>query len=85
MNWSIPIILELYRTEINGPRKGKRFIELSKIFISTRSKVQLKRLKELEKENIIFRGMFNEVPLRVEYSLTEKVLDLCFKLQELII
>ena len=30
------------------------------------------RLKELEKEGIVKREVFSEVPVRVEYSLTEK-------------
>ena len=30
------------------------------------------RLKELEKEGIVERKVFSEVPVRVEYSLTEK-------------
>ncbi|MEG0471535.1 MAG: helix-turn-helix domain-containing protein [Solibacillus sp.] len=30
------------------------------------------RLKELEKEGIVERNVFSEVPIRVEYSLTEK-------------
>lgn len=30
------------------------------------------RLKELEKERIVKREVFSEVPIRVEYSLTEK-------------
>ena len=34
------------------------------------------RLKELEKENIVERKVYSEVPIRVEYSLTEKGLSL---------
>jgi DNA-binding HxlR family transcriptional regulator len=34
------------------------------------------RLKELEKEGIVTREVFSEVPIRVEYSLTEKGLAL---------
>jgi DNA-binding HxlR family transcriptional regulator len=30
------------------------------------------RLKELEKEGIVKREVFSEVPVRIEYSLTEK-------------
>lgn len=30
------------------------------------------RLKELEKEGIVVREIYSEVPVRVEYSLTEK-------------
>lgn len=34
------------------------------------------RLKELEKEGIVTRHVYTEIPVRVEYSLTEKGMNL---------
>lgn len=42
------------------------------------------RLNELIKEQIITRKQFNEIPLRVEYNLTEKGNELQQSLQPLI-
>ena len=39
-------------------------------------KVLTEQLKELEEDGIVFREAFNEVPPRVEYSLTEKGISL---------
>ena len=41
------------------------------------------RLKELENEGIVSREVFPEVPVRVEYTLTEKGLALKNVLQEM--
>ena len=42
------------------------------------------RLNELVKENIVERNQFNEIPLRVEYNLTTKGIELQKSLQPLI-
>lgn len=49
----------------------KRFNELENE-INISAKVLSQRLKELEKEQLINRIVFNEMPVRIEYSLTEK-------------
>lgn len=81
--WTIPLILEFYRSEQLEPGKKLRFNELNKIFHNTRPRVLSKRLKELEQADIILREKFNEMPIRVEYSLTEKGLELGNKFVEL--
>jgi DNA-binding HxlR family transcriptional regulator len=49
----------------------KRFSEISsQIPISGR--LLTERLKELEEEGIVIRHVYPDVPVRVEYSLTEK-------------
>jgi len=54
---------------------AKRFNEIeSSLPISGR--LLSERLKELEKEEIVERTVFSEVPIRVEYNLTEKGLAL---------
>jgi len=53
---------------LNGPM---RFCEIeSSLPISGR--LLSERLKDLEREGIVSRKVFAEVPVRVEYSLTEK-------------
>ncbi len=50
---------------------SKRFCEIeTNIGISGR--VLSERLKDLEKEGIVKRKVYDETPVRVEYSLTEK-------------
>lgn len=62
--WTGLILYQL----LDGPQ---RFNEIeSALPISGR--LLSERLKELEKEGIVERKVFSEVPVRVEYSLTEK-------------
>ncbi|MCP8616192.1 winged helix-turn-helix transcriptional regulator [Salirhabdus salicampi] len=59
--------LILYKL-LNGPQ---RFSEVeSSLPISGR--ILSERLKELEEEKIVNRNVYAEVPVRVEYTLTEK-------------
>lgn len=62
--WSSLIIYQL----LNGP---KRFSDLQKE-IKVSAKMLSERLKELEDEMIITRTLYPEMPIRVEYELTEK-------------
>ena len=67
--WAILILREL----LNGRR---RFNEVLKSLNGISPRVLSKRLNEMEENGIINRKIYAEVPLRVEYSLTEKGLDL---------
>jgi len=49
-----------------------RFGELQRTMVGISPKTLSVRLHELEKENIVSKHVFAEVPLHVEYSLTEK-------------
>ena len=49
-----------------------RFNDLLKRVERATAKILSHRLKELEEENLILRKSFNEIPPRVEYSLTKK-------------
>lgn len=62
--WTALIIYQL----LEGPQRFNA-IE-SALPISGR--LLSERLKELEKEDIVERKVYSEVPIRVEYSLTEK-------------
>jgi DNA-binding HxlR family transcriptional regulator len=53
-----------------------RFGQLDAIIPLITRKVLTEQLKELEEDGLIKRESFNEIPPRVEYSLTEKGLEL---------
>ena len=73
--WTLLILRSL-----DGKNK-KRFNELQKEIGDISPRTLSKRLKELEKEKLIEKKQFNEIPPRVEYSLTKSGEDLikCFK------
>ncbi len=63
--WSALIVQDL----IGGPRRFREILgDLGRI----NDKVLSQRLKELEGRGIVERRLFPEVPVRVEYTLTEK-------------
>lgn len=63
--WTMPILHSLCEGT-------KRFGQLQRILAGISPKTLSIRLQELEKEGIVSKHIFAEVPLRVEYSLTEK-------------
>lgn len=63
--WVILIIAHLF----NGT---KRFGELSKAIPEISSKMLTQQLRKMEKDGMVQRKVYAEVPPRVEYSLTEK-------------
>jgi len=54
---------------INGP---KRFCELTSLVDGLSDRVLSDRLRELEAEGIVKRVVYPQIPVRVEYELTEK-------------
>ncbi len=71
--WALLILRQL--------NEKRRFNELQKLVGNISPRTLAKRLKELEKEKLIEKKYFNEIPPRVEYNLTESGKDLivCFK------
>ncbi len=63
--WTILLLHNLFEG-------NKRFGQLQKSLIGVSPKTLSVRLKELEKQGIIKRHVFAEIPLHVEYSLTKK-------------
>ncbi|WP_044419498.1 winged helix-turn-helix transcriptional regulator [Halarcobacter anaerophilus] len=52
-------------------RDTKRFSELKKLLPKTTQKMLIQKLRELEKDGIVYREVYPVVPPKVEYSLTE--------------
>lgn len=76
--WTILILRELCENK-------KRFGELQRSLKSISPKTLSLRLDQLEKNGIIKRKVFAEIPLRVEYSLTkrgESLRDIIDKMRE---
>lgn len=63
--WKIQIAWELNQQEVI------RFNELQRRLNGISSFMLSKNLEELERQKIIVRKQYNEIPPRVEYSLTE--------------
>lgn len=64
--WTILILQELYHNE------KKNFNQLSARLKRATNRVLSMRLQELEVDGLIHKKILREVPLAVEYSLTEK-------------
>lgn len=64
--WTISIVITI------GNFKTLRFNDIEQRLDGITAKTLTDRLKELEKERIILRKSFSEIPPRVEYSLTKK-------------
>ena len=65
--WTLLILRELYSSE-NGTR---RFGELRRRLPAISAKTLTERLRALEEQGIVSRTVYSEVPLHVEYCLTE--------------
>jgi len=74
--WAILIVRDL----LNGK---KRFGELARSLFEISPRTLSARLVELEKYGIIERKVFPEVPLHVEYSLTQKGHELRLILEQM--
>lgn len=75
--WKIRLIWTIYTGE------KVRFNELKRQLNGITDMMLTKILKELVKENIVTRIQYNEIPPRVEYSLTENGLNLVNSLNEI--
>ena len=73
--WTLLILRELHN---NG---AKRFNHLISDMKDISPRTLSKRLKDLEKLGLVSKKRFNEIPPRVEYSLTNKGKEVikCFK------
>ncbi|QDP95596.1 helix-turn-helix transcriptional regulator [Microlunatus elymi] len=63
--WTTPILWTLHQ---NGPL---RFVELERRLATITPKVLTSRLRQLERDGLVERRQFAEVPPRVEYEISE--------------
>jgi DNA-binding HxlR family transcriptional regulator len=49
----------------------RRFGELKRLVVGISEKMLIQQLREMEEDGIVRRQAYNEIPPRVEYSLTE--------------
>jgi DNA-binding HxlR family transcriptional regulator len=75
--WSLHILKNL---STNGT---VRFNELKRLIPEISSTVLSQRLLELEREGLVSKKIYSEVPIRVEYSLTVRTKELEIILQQL--
>ena len=63
----------IIRTLLNGQ---KRFSDISQAIPNMSARMLTERFRELEIEGIITRKVYPEIPVRIEYELTEKGTEL---------
>lgn len=76
--WKIPIVWRINEGE-------KRPSEMLRSIAKVDRRVLNQHLKEMERDGILVKEIFNELPPRVEYSLTplgEKLVDVLWKLND---
>ena len=75
--WRLKIIWTIYQSEVI------RYNELKRNIVGITNMMLTQSLKELESSNIINRKQYNEIPPKVEYSLTKEGLSLIPILKDL--
>ena len=75
--WTLMILRNLTR------KKKARFSEIKKMLTAISSTVLSERLLELEKEGLVTKKIYSEIPPKVEYSLTDSGKELETILNEL--
>ncbi|MBB2182817.1 helix-turn-helix transcriptional regulator [Lachnospiraceae bacterium MD1] len=70
----------IIRTLLGGQ---KRFSDIAEAIPNMSARMLTERFKELEKAGIVVRKVYPEVPVRIEYELTEKGADLQYAMNEI--
>ena len=76
--WKMVIVFHLFA------RAVLRFSELEKAIPGISQKMLIQQLRELERDGIVSRTVFPQVPPKVEYSLTKWGQGMCPALDELL-
>lgn len=67
--WTVEVVVVL------GQRGTLRFHELKEALVGISGRTLTQRLRDLEAQGLVDRKLYDEMPVRVEYSLTRKGLD----------
>ena len=70
----------IIRTLLSGQ---KRFSDIADAIPNMSARMLTERFKELESEGIVIRKVYPEVPVRIEYELTEKGKELKIAMDEI--
>ncbi len=70
----------IIRTLLSGP---KRFSDITETIPNISARMLTERFKELEKEGIVLRKVYPEIPVRIEYELTKKGIELQSAMDEI--
>ena len=62
--WKVPIVYHLFQ-------KTRRFSDLRRHLPGCTQKMLTRQLRELERDGVVHRKVYPQVPPKVEYSLTE--------------
>jgi DNA-binding HxlR family transcriptional regulator len=77
--WKMIILFQLFAKGV------LRFSELERAIPAVTQKMLIQQLRELERDGVVERKIYPEVPPKVEYSLTPLGQDLCPALDELFV
>ena len=78
--WSIPVLVSLSRR----PGYRARFSELQRLIVGISQRILTTTLRQLERDGLLSRHVFAEVPPRVEYELTPLGLSLLEPMRTLV-
>lgn len=76
--WKLRILFQLFGGQV------RRFSDLERAIPEVTQKMLAQQLRQLEKDGIVHRKVYPEVPPKVEYSLTEWGQSLCPALDALL-
>lgn len=76
--WKLLILFQLFGGEV------KRFSDLERAIPAVTQKMLAQQLRQLEKDGIVRRKVYPEIPPKVEYSLTDWGQSLCPALDALL-
>ena len=76
--WKLLILFQLFGGEV------KRFSELERAIPAVTQKMLAQQLRQMEKDGIVRRKVYPEIPPKVEYALTECGQSLCPALDALL-